>query len=131
MGTMAQLVRHTCVKWEDMGLILVGNILFFLSLVTKHPWFWLPIFFWKLSEYRNMDNQNAFFKLSDYRNIKHWAGKLVKLSDIRYQAQTIRLSDIGYKKKLLIAQLRWFHGFIVFWFYELHINSQKIIFIPF
>jgi hypothetical protein len=34
---MAQLVRHTCVNWKDMGLILVGNILLFLSPVTKQP----------------------------------------------------------------------------------------------
>jgi hypothetical protein len=52
-----------------------------------------------------MDYRNAFFKtigLSEYRILGRQVRKTIGLSDIGYQTQTIRISDIRYKKNYLL-----------------------------
>jgi hypothetical protein len=86
-----------------MGLNLAGNICLFSVCVTKLPGMVLAvnIFFENYWNIRIWTIGTHFLTivLSEYRKFGHQVRKTIGLSDIRYQTQTIRLSNFGYIKK--------------------------------
>jgi hypothetical protein len=103
----AQLVKRPGWTCEDMGSAPAGIAWFFQSVWRiLLVWFWLQVFFHKLTEFRTMDYRNAFFKLPDYQNIEYRTGKLGKLSDYWISDTKLKLWDCHISEnKLSIAQL--------------------------
>jgi hypothetical protein len=98
MCVLAQLVKCSRTIHKEMGLNLAGNIRFFSVCVTKLSSMVFCQYFFE--NYRNIGIWTIgthFLKtieLLEYQILGRQVRKTIGLSDIRYQTQMIRLSDI-------------------------------------